>query len=947
MKQEIEALNTSLSNRSHWHSQWQLALANFDAALPLPPQLLKEDADGAYLQVIQPLLQQGLRQLETGLQTISVQHSKLPFDAQSIPALLFANLIRQVGSMVSRTVVLELNVAHLRGYVSGNTTDELLRSYVQHLQQPHNLLAFLQEYNVLACQLVAIVEQWVSYSLEFLRHLCTDWQALQRVFAPAGDPGALTEITTKPANTFQRGQMVLFLTFASGWQLVYKPESLAVDVHFQHVLTWLNEHGQQPPLRPLTLLDRGTYGWSEFVIASPCQSESEVTRLYQRQGSYLALLYVLGAINIQTNNLILAGEHAMLVDAGMLFQPQIDNPDVLRHPTRQAFNQSVLGTGLLSDDLSPDYCDYFITGFANTCGLLASEEFLETILPRFAHDEIRFAVRPTRTYIRLLAECFHPNHLRSIQQRDRYLDRLRVAARERPYLVQIVAAEQAYLRSGNIPLFTTSPEGRSLTTSQGESIANFFVESGLNVVRQRLRQLNAEHIARQIEIIRAAFTGIAMTARPVMTPMLSLQPARISPTRERLLRAACAIGERLCSLAWYMDDTASWLGMTAVMKGEAVKWALQPVGKDLYTGTAGIAFFLAYLGQITGEMRYTALSRSALNTVLIERERQKKLPQPDAIGAFNGLGSLIYFFTHLGCLWNDLALLQEAQKIVACLPDSIAQDEKLDILSGSAGCIMSLLALYAVTPSTATLATAIQCGEHLLARARPMKQGAGWTTFAGKLPLTGFAHGAAGIAYSLLALTEVSGQARFRDAALSALEYERGLFSPEEQNWPDLREVSDSGNLPTEQEFTYGHMWCYGASGIGLARLASLAYLDDAQIREEIGAALKTTIAKGFGHNHSLCHGDLGNLETLLVATQRLDERQYDQSFEQFTAMLLESVETGKWITGVPLGGETPGLMNGLAGIGYALLRLAEPEMVPSVLLLAPPVHSRRSPGDI
>jgi lantibiotic modifying enzyme len=124
-------------------------------------------------------------------------------------------------------------------------------------------------------------------------------------------------------------------------------------------------------------------------------------------------------------------------------------------------------------------------------------------------------------------------------------------------------------------------------------------------------------------------------------------------------------------------------------------------------------------------------------------------------------------------------------------------------------------------------------------------------------------------------------------------------------------------------------MWCYGASGIGLARLASLAYLDDAQIREEIGAALKTTIAKGFGHNHSLCHGDLGNLETLFVATQRLHERQYDQALEQLTAMLLESIEAGKWITGVPLGGETPGLMNGLAGIGYALLRLAEPEMVP------------------
>jgi lantibiotic modifying enzyme len=32
-----------------------------------------------------------------------------------------------------------------------------------------------------------------------------------------------------------------------------------------------------------------------------------------------------------------------------------------------------------------------------------------------------------------------------------------------------------------------------------------------------------------------------------------------------------------------------------------------------------------------------------------------------------------------------------------------------------------------------------------------------------------------------------------------------------------------------------------------------------------------------------------------------------------------------------------PGLMVGLAGIGYGLLRLADPQRVPSVLVLAPP----------
>ena len=39
-----------------------------------------------------------------------------------------------------------------------------------------------------------------------------------------------------------------------------------------------------------------------------------------------------------------------------------------------------------------------------------------------------------------------------------------------------------------------------------------------------------------------------------------------------------------------------------------------------------------------------------------------------------------------------------------------------------------------------------------------------------------------------------------------------------------------------------------------------------------------------------------------------------------------------------------PGLMTGIAGIGYQLLRLAEPGRVPSVLTLAPPIAAGMRP---
>jgi lantibiotic modifying enzyme len=54
-------------------------------------------------------------------------------------------------------------------------------------------------------------------------------------------------------------------------------------------------------------------------------------------------------------------------------------------------------------------------------------------------------------------------------------------------------------------------------------------------------------------------------------------------------------------------------------------------------------------------------------------------------------------------------------------------------------------------------------------------------------------------------------------------------------------------------------------------------------------------------------------------------------------ATILDSIDRAGWQCGGPGAVEIPGLMIGIAGIGYQLLRLAEPQRVPSILLLEPP----------
>jgi type 2 lantibiotic biosynthesis protein LanM len=337
---------------------------------------------------------------------------------------------------------------------------------------------------------------------------------------------------------------------------------------------------------------------------------------------------------------------------------------------------------------------------------------------------------------------------------------------------------------------------------------------------------------------------------------------------------------------------------------------------------------------VTADERYTALARQLWQQLQrpIEQLGDQELP----LGALNGWGGYLYLVTHLAALWQDPHLLEQAEDYLPRIARLIPRDTTFDVIGGAAGCLLGLLALYRSSGSTSALALALACGEHLLAQAQPQVCGLAWSSAQFEhVPLAGFSHGAAGIALSLLQLSAASGDERFRAVAREALTYERGLFDQTKQNWPDLRPLSAGGH--SEQQML---SWCHGAPGIGMARLAALPWLEEKEARAEIEAALATTLRRGFGQNHSLCHGDLGNLELFLSAAHLLREPAYGETAAKLAASILESIEQQGWCSGVPLGIEVPGLMTGLAGIGYGLLRCAAPEQTPALLLLASPPNN-------
>ncbi len=973
--------------------------------------LVPGEEELGFLELVQPLVDQACERLQAGVFDLVDKWSSLPFDLDSIEDILLMNLPDILLMRLGRTMVLELNVARLQGHLKGVTPEERFLSFIEHLRQPEASMAILAEYPVLARQLVISINQWAEVSLEFLNRLCEDWQTIQRLLSPHNDPGSLVELVGGAGDTHRGGRSVMIARFDSGFQVVYKPKSMAVDIHFQELLSWLNDRGCTPPLRTLTIIDRDSHGWVEYVEYEECASIEQVQKFYQRLGLYLALLYAINASDFHLENLIAAGEHPLLIDLETLFNPEFESFDegeaVLA--AQHEMVQSVLVAGMLpqrmwSDDeyggldisglggeagqLTPDrlprpdalgtdemryireqlelsgeanrprldgieisaidHIEDVVSGFRTMYQLLVKhrDELLEAEGPlvHFAHDEVRVLLRPTRTYDQLLFESFHPDTLRDALDRDLLFDRLWLVVPDRSFMAPVIAAEQDELHEGDIPVFTTQPASLVLKSGSGAMIKGVLTETGMNLARRRLQKLGDKDLRRQEWFIRSSLATLTsydfgISESPKAQYQLTASTAELG--RERLLGSAREIADRLAETAVQGEEDICWIGLE--MLAEA-SWGISPLGMDLYNGVPGIVLFLAYAGAVLEDESYTALARQGLNSIMRHVELfGRELP---GIGGFEGWGGILYTLTHMGVLWDDPVAFSQAGEVVDILANFIEQDEAFGVQSGAAGAIGALLSFYHCQPSTKALDVAVVCGDHLLASAQIMERGMAWSPpDSNSPPLTGFAHGAAGIAWSLLALANGTGKERYRVAGQQAIVYERTLFAEEVQNWPDLRLSDRSEDQAASGSPRFPVAWCHGAVGIGLSRLSAISSLNDRKLRGEVSAALNTAINHGFGQSHCLCHGDMGNLEFVVEAGRVLDNAKLQEETRRLGAEILASIGRHGCYCGGPGGVELPGLMLGIAGIGYQMLRLAVPEFVPSVLTLAPPTRGLSDKG--
>ncbi len=417
-----------------------------------------------------------------------------------------------------------------------------------------------------------------------------------------------------------------------------------------------------------------------------------------------------------------------------------------------------------------------------------------------------------------------------------------------------------------------------------------------------------------------------------------------SPAAGDFLATAASLGARLCRDALWADGRCNWIGFSMEALDGRWRHTHRAYGPELYSGTSGIGLFLARLHLATGEPAFRRTALGALRNALARAEDVEPHSRMGGWSGWSGLGGAVL---EAAALLGEDALREPALALLG----RVAEGELgpgFDVLAGPAGAIPILLRAHRGLGGPASfLDAAVRLGDHLIAIADRSDAGWSWGEIAPgskqKGRLLGFSHGAGGVGWSLMELWNVSRQERFRQAAGEAFRYERSWYDAERRNWPDLRDPELSG-APATDEPSFMTAWCHGAAGIGLSRLRVWQLTGDAVCREEAEAALANTFDHVQGGtemsqtNYCLCHGLGGNADALLEGWRVLGNAGWRRRAEEVGRRGIETYQAQKvpWPCGTFGSVEVPGLMLGLAGIGWFYLRLADPEKTPTALMVVP-----------
>lgn len=784
------------------------------------------------------------------------------------------------------------------------------------------------------------VKNTAKFVTEIINNFFADQQAINSKFDC--NVTEIRDIKLGEGDTHNGGKTIARI-YTDDIDLLYKPHSLDTDYIFSNILDYLYEKkAVTSSIKTVPTLAMNNYGWQVRITPQVPTSELLKKHIYWKLGVFQAIFYFLGSSDVHYENVILSGDTPYIIDTETLLSPKRDSLGLIPSKAHTLLN-SVIATALLpfssgtekidvdfsglfggalkSNTLTKDvlvaegtdhvkirkelldepstypnkvagdvtlYQWYFSNGFSQIVSFVIDhkQEFKEFLLGLLTDDlRIRQIVRNTLVYGRFLDALNHPEIQCSSEKRTKLLNTLYVDQLSAEF--DRIDDEVETMKSGEIPMYFTNPTSRDLLTNDGLIVSDYFSDSPIHAIIERIDNLDADDLKFQKKLIALSYSTKSKNI------FGGTHTHSIIPREQNVSNYLSEIYSSLKSSIVYSTQThgpdlifMKLLPETQVIRG---------LSYDIYESTG----MLMFLNDYEDSVQVNAEHKMFNQLIKPYLERVKNIPSSIPLSLFNGATSILLFIDYLK--QNKLISLDSQSYIDKLYLNFILThfsfgDDKLDFdfIDGNMGVLYYLTSLESIRVKDFLERIVLK-----LLKAQVSNHS------------IGLAHGLSGISLAYASLAQES-------------IYQKPLV----EKLIKLLNLEDQ--LVENESLSVDASWCRGYAGLIIARIRIFELLGENNKYDFKGVISKYSalLIEGISMLKSLgmCHGYFGSLEVLkqvLNVSSDLKEKFEDQYNVLSNNDSIMFVINDKYYRAVknpqiPL----ESFMLGSTGVGYELLGL-------------------------
>ena len=278
---------------------------------------------------------------------------------------VLSSLMNKLSNLGNRALVSDLTELKNKNLLKGVSSEDRFSYYADEmLSDVAYLESFYRKYEALFELLCETSKNYFTFMQEVILQTKLNRKDINQMVE--GNIEGITDFGGDLGDSHHNGKSVLTIIFNQNQKIIYKPRSLDLEMKFNQFLEVINEKNMSTSLfKVVKVLNKGKFGWMEYVSHYECKNSQEVDYFYENIGQLTALLYFLNGKDFHHENIIASGKFPVLIDLESLFHA--DFTEVQRKETEayeqahSLFNNSVHSIGILPQCLKSNSYDEFIS----------------------------------------------------------------------------------------------------------------------------------------------------------------------------------------------------------------------------------------------------------------------------------------------------------------------------------------------------------------------------------------------------------------------------------------------------------------------------------------------------------------------------------------------------------------------------------------------------------